>query len=178
MQNVFHNTDDIAVIGPEWIEQLKQIAMASPMKRARVCLHRSDDDQVHEMIIALARDCLFQPHRHPFKSESFHMIFGRLIVVLFKNDGTPMRSLLLSPPGQGGVICYRLCVPTFHAVFPLDEVVVFHEVTNGPFVKNDAVLANWAPQSQDELRLFLVKAALDGGLPPEVRRELERSSSF
>lgn len=177
MQNVFHNTDDIAVVGPEWIERLKRIALESPLRRARLCLHRSGDDTLHEMIIALARDCLFQPHRHPFKSESFHMISGRLVVVLFKDDGTPTQSLLLSPPGQGGVICYRLCTPTFHAVLPLDEVVVFHEVTNGPLVRNDAVLADWAPRSHDKLRLFLVKAALDGTLPSEVRRELQLSCS-
>jgi cupin fold WbuC family metalloprotein len=173
MQNVFHNQDDYAVVDPQWIDRLKLIALQSPLRRSRLCLHRSDDDKLHEMIIALARDCLFQPHRHQVKSESFHMNAGRLIIVIFKDDGTPMRTLLLTPPGGGGVVCYRLCTPAFHAVLPLDEVVVYHETTNGPFIKNDAAVADWAPKSGEQLRAFLVRSALAGTLPPEVRHELE-----
>jgi len=172
MQNIFHNQDDYAIVDPEWIERLKRVALQSPLRRSRLCLHRSEDDTLHEMIIALARDCLFQPHCHPIKSESFHMIAGRLVIVIFKEDGTPSRSLLLSPPGQGGVICYRLCIPAFHAVLPIDDVVVFHETTNGPFVKNEAILAEWSPKSPDELRSFLVKSALAGTLPAEIRQQI------
>jgi cupin fold WbuC family metalloprotein len=173
MKNVFHNEDDYAVVGSEWIERLKITALNSPLRRARLCLHRSDGDKLHEMVIALARDCLFQPHRHAAKSESFHMIDGRLVIIIFKDDGTPMRSLLMTPIGQGGTLCYRMCVPRFHAILPLDEVVVFHEVTNGPFVKNNAVLADWAPNALNELRSFLTRAALSGSLPLDVRNQLQ-----
>ena len=172
MTTVFHNEDDYAVIGPEWISRLKAAALSSPLRRARLCLHRSDTDNLHEMIIALAHDCLFQPHRHREKTESFHIIEGRLIVVIFKNDGTPERSLLLSPAGEGGAVCYRMCEPAFHAVIPLDPVVVFHEVTNGPFVPNAAIFANWAPEAGDELRCFLTRAALSGTLPAHIRQQL------
>ena len=172
IENVFHNHEDYAIVGPEWIDKLKSVALQSPQRRARLCLHRSDDDKLHEMIIALARDCLFRPHRHPVKSESFHMISGRLIVILFTDDGTPIRSLLLSPPGRGGVICYRLCTPAFHSVLPLDDVVVFHETTNGPYSKNGAVMAEWAPDEPDKLQSFLIKAALAGTLPAKVQQEL------
>jgi cupin fold WbuC family metalloprotein len=172
MTNVFHNADDYAVVGPEWIERLKKTALTSPLRRSRLCLHRSDDDKLHEMVIALARDCLFPPHRHTAKSESFHIIDGRLIIVIFKDDGTSLRSLLLTSAGKGGALCYRMCKPSFHAVLPLDEVVVFHEVTNGPFVKNEAVFADWAPTTPNELRSFLVRAALSENLPVDVRRQL------
>jgi cupin fold WbuC family metalloprotein len=159
MQNIFRNSDDFALVGPKWIERLKAASLQSNLRRARLCLHRSDDDMLHEMIIALARDCIFPPHRHPTKTESFHMIEGRLVIVIFDDDGTPLGSLLLTPPGGKGLICYRLCTPKFHAALPLDDVVVFHEVTNGPFVKRDAVFAEWAPKGRDELRVFLHKAA-------------------
>src|SRR5262245_27723879 len=57
MQNVFHHGHDYADVGPEWIERLKTVALSSCLRRSRLCLHRSDDDSLHEMIIALARDC-------------------------------------------------------------------------------------------------------------------------
>ena len=164
IQNVFHNTDDIAVIGPDWISSLKQVALASPLRRARICLHRSNVDKVHEMIIALAKDCLFRPHRHQAKAESFHMIEGRLVVIIFNEDGTTRRSFLLTPPGQGDAVAYRLCSSAFHAVLPLDETVVYHETTEGPFVTGEAVFAPWAPSDPKLLTDFLRRAACEGGL--------------
>jgi cupin fold WbuC family metalloprotein len=172
MQNVFHNTDDFAQVGPDWIDRLKSVARQSEQRRARLCLHRSNDDRLHEMIIALCSDCLFQPHRHPNKSESFHMIEGRVAIVIFDDAGTPTRSLLLTPPGQGGSLCYRMCTPSFHAVLPLDDVVVFHEITNGPFQQGDAVVADWAPHDPARLRAFLHDAALAAGLPAELAARL------
>lgn len=159
MQNVFRHHNEFALVGAGWIDRLKAASLQSHLRRARLCLHRSDDDLLHEMIIALARDCIFPPHRHPTKTESFHMIEGRLMVVIFDDGGAPLRSLLLTPPGGDGLICYRLCTPKFHAALPLDDVVVFHEVTDGPFVKSDAEFAEWAPKGRDELRMFLYNAA-------------------
>ena len=165
MENVFHNRDDVALVGPEWIDKLKSIALQSPLRRSRLCLHRSDDDTLHEMIIAIERSCLFQPHRHPFKTESFHMIEGRLVITIFDADGHVIRSLLMTPPGQGGMICYRMCKPDYHAILPLDPVVVFQETTNGPFVRGEAILADWAPSEAGALRAFLRRSAIAGGIP-------------
>jgi cupin fold WbuC family metalloprotein len=170
MKNVFRHESVYADVGWEWIERLKTTAINSPLRRARLCLHRSDEDALHEMIIALAHDCLFPPHRHPSKSESYHIIEGRLILIIFADDGAPIRSLLLTPPGQGGVVCFRLSASVFHAVLPLGESVVFHEATNGPFVKSDTVYAPWAPSEHLKLREFLEQAAIAGGTAAETVR--------
>jgi cupin fold WbuC family metalloprotein len=168
MQNVFHNADDIAVIGSDWIDRLKGIALTSPLKRARICLHRSDEDGVHEMIIALARECLFPPPRHVAKTESFHMIEGRLGVVIFNDDGSVRSGFVLAPPSQRGILAYRLCTSAFHAVLPLDDVVVYHETTNGPFKQGEAIVAPWAPAQDDELRAFLEHASVSSGIPASM----------
>jgi len=170
MKTVFHHNSDYADVGLEWIERLKTVALTSPLRRSRLCLHSADDDTLHEMIIALARDCLFPPHRHPSKTESYHVIDGRFVLILFREDGTAARALLLTPPAQGGTFCFRLGTPSFHAVLQLDDVVVFHEVTNGPFKKGEAVLAPWAPAEQSALRIFLENAAISCGLSSELIR--------
>jgi cupin fold WbuC family metalloprotein len=168
MHNVFRHSSAYADVGPEWIERLKRTALNSPLRRARLCLHTSDEDTLHEMIIAIARDCLFPPHRHPSKSESYQMIDGRMVLIIFDDQGVPQRSLLLTPHGRGGLVCFRLGAPAFHAVLPLDETVVFHEATNGPFRKGEAVLAPWAPQQENELRSFLENAAIASGIAKDV----------
>ncbi len=168
MKNVFRHKSAYADVGPEWIERLKEIALTSPLRRSRLCLHKADDDMLHEMIIALAQDCIFPPHRHPSKTESYHMIDGRAVLILFREDGTAVRALLLTPPGQKGIFCFRLGTPAFHALLQLDDVAVFHEVTNGPFRKGEAVLAPWAPTGHLALREFLENAAISCGLPREL----------
>jgi cupin fold WbuC family metalloprotein len=164
LPNVFHSTDDLTVVGSEWIERLKAVALESPLRRSRLCLHQSEDDTLHEMIIAVARDCLFPPHRHVAKVESYHMIQGRMVLIIFDDHGAPLRAMVLAPPGQGGVICYRLGKPLFHAILPLDDAVMFHEVTNGPFKRGEAILADWAPTAHDELGAFLAQSAAACGI--------------
>lgn len=164
MNNVLHNTEGHIGVGPEWVARLKRIALESPLRRSRLCLHRSDDDLLHEMIIVLTRDCLFRPHRHVAKSESYHMIEGRMVFIMFSDDGTPLRAEVLTPPGQGGCVCMRISDPVYHAVVPLDDLVVYHETTNGPFKPGSAILAEWAPEQPQELRKCLEQAAMACGV--------------
>lgn len=166
MQNVFHNERGYAGVGAEWIERLKAIALKSPMRRSRFCLHRSDDDLLHEMIIALAHDCIFRPHKHEAKSKSYHMISGRMIFIMFTDDGTPLHAALLASPQQGGTIYFRMSDPIYHAVLPLDEVVVYQETTSGPFKQGEAKVAPWVPSEPQDLRPFLERAAASCGVFP------------
>jgi cupin fold WbuC family metalloprotein len=164
MQNVFHSDQGYIGVGPDWIERLKDVALKSPLRRARLCLHRSDDDLLHEMIIVLTRACVFRPHRHEAKSESYHMIEGRMLFIMFSNDGAPSAASLLTPPGQNGTVCFRMSDSIYHAVLPIDDIVVYQETTNGPFTPHSATIAPWAPTEPDELRKFLEKAAASFGV--------------
>jgi cupin fold WbuC family metalloprotein len=164
MQNVFHNDRGYAGVGAQGIERLKKVALQSPLRRSRFCLHRSDSDLLHEMIIVLAEDCTFRPHRHEAKSESYHMIEGRMAFIMFSDDGTPSHAELLAPPGQDGTICFRMSDPIYHAVLPLDELVVYQETTIGPFKAGEATIAPWAPTEPRELRAFLDASAAKCGI--------------
>lgn len=171
MPEVFRTTDEVVEIGSGWLGTLKQAAEQSPLRRARVCLHVENDSAVQEMILVLCQDVLFRPHRHLNKTESFHIIEGELDVIVFDPDGKPIRTLRMGPPGSGRTFCYRLNSSLYHALLPRTPFVVFHETTAGPFRKDDAQFADWAPEDPTELRAFLERAVRTEVVGDESRPE-------
>jgi cupin fold WbuC family metalloprotein len=158
MTEVFRECGSIVEIGPDWLSRLKTSAIESPLGRCRVCVHVDDAAMVQEMVLAMRQDVLFRPHRHPGKTESFHMIEGALDIVVFDERGRPIRGIQLAAIGGGKPFYYRLNEALFHAILPRSPVVVFHETTTGPFSKSDAQFADWAPDEPQELRAFLENA--------------------
>jgi cupin fold WbuC family metalloprotein len=158
MTEVFRECDPIVEIGPDWLSRLKTSAIESPLGRSRVCVHVDDAATVQEMILAIRRDVLFRPHRHPKKTESFHMVEGALDIVVFDEAGRPIRGVQLAAVGSGKPFYYRLNASLYHAILPRTPLVVFHETTTGPFSKNDAEFADWGPRDPQQLRAFLEHA--------------------
>jgi cupin fold WbuC family metalloprotein len=158
MTEVFRECGSIVEIGADWLSRLKASAIESPLGRCRVCVHVDDAAMVQEMILAMRQDVLFRPHRHPKKTESFHMIEGALDIVVFDERGTPVRAIQLAADDGTRPFYYRLNEALYHAILPRTPLVVFHETTTGPFSKSDAEFADWAPQALPELRAFLEHA--------------------
>ncbi|GJL53176.1 MAG: hypothetical protein NPIRA02_03080 [Nitrospirales bacterium] len=131
------------------LAQLKQAAMSSPQKRARICLHRDHYEKVQEMVIAFCRDSYVRPHRHAGKSESFHMIEGELLLVLFSECGQVTRRTRLSPGECDGTFLCRLPGDVWHSVIPLSTFVIVHETTTGPFLKDTTEHALWCPDGSN-----------------------------
>jgi cupin fold WbuC family metalloprotein len=152
---VFYSADDVAEVSPEWYEKLKSCALEATKKRARLCLHHSTDDALHEMIIVFHRDAIVRPHRHRGKTESYHMIFGDLDIVLFDDAGRPMRIINMGDLASGKTLVYRLSRPFWHSVIIRSEFAAIHEVTNGPFHLEENEFAPWSPEEDTELRTFL-----------------------
>jgi cupin fold WbuC family metalloprotein len=173
---VYFNRNDLEVVGEDWIGFLKDRARQSPLRRSRLCLHRGHDDPVQQMIIVMCQDVLFRPHRHLAKSESFHMIEGLLDLILFDMDGNPEQAVHMGPIGSGLNFCHRLNISQFHAVLPLTDFVVMHEITAGPWIKEEAEFAPWAPEQSEALRAFLENAAgtaaplTHGPIPASMRK--------
>lgn len=149
-EGVYYTSDAVTKIDREDIEFLKKKAAVNRRKRARFCFHKSADDVVHEMMIAIARGSYFGPHRHRGKSESFHVIEGRLKVVMFDESGKVKDVITLGDYHSGEKFYYRLAEDLFHTVILASGVAVFHETTRGPFRRNeDTQFAPWAPQDDD-----------------------------
>lgn len=158
---VFYSTDAVAEVCDDWYEKLKHHALEAGQNRARLCLHHSPDDPLHEMIIVFHRDTLVRPHRHRGKSESFHVIDGELDIVLFDDEGHRTRVISMGPFGSGKPYVYRLSEPVWHSVIVRTEYAAIHEVTNGPFRPEENDFAPWAPKEPDALRAFLDEAVAE-----------------
>ena len=117
-------------------------AKANTLQRSRINFHKSLDALTHEMIIAMYKSTTIQVHKHLSKSESFHLLIGSLMVILFDEDGCVIDEILLT---SSSLKCYyRLDDSIDHLVIPLSEYVVMHETTSGPFRDGDSSTPEWA----------------------------------
>lgn len=144
-ENILVLDGNPAFVNPAAIRRLKRMADASPLKRARICLHQGADEPIHEMLIVLARGVYIRPHRHLNKTESFHLLEGRATVVFFNDQGdVTQRHQLARSAGRSFI--YRITQPVFHAQIVHSRYLVFYEVTSGPWVSDDTEYASWAPE--------------------------------
>lgn len=155
MTAVYRNEAPIVTVGRDWIDRLKGSALAAALRRSRLCLHRDNDEKVHEMMIAFCGDSPVRPHRHFGKSESFHVVEGRLRIVLFDEKGAVAERIELGEANSGLPFVCRINSPAWHAVLPMTEFVIVCETTAGPFVDNDGNFASWAPEDGPDLAAWL-----------------------
>lgn len=146
---VFVAQEPIVVIGQEETSFLKCKALQNIRRRARICAHQTSDEPLHEMLIAIARDSYIHPHKHVNKSESFHIIEGLVDVIIFDDKGKIKRIISLGEQGSRRACFYRLSESMFHTLIVHSEVIVIHEVTNGPFDKKQTIEAEFAPFFSD-----------------------------
>ena len=149
-EEVLVTLDSIAKVTKEDIQWLKAKAAGNARERVRLCAHRSVEDAVHEMLIVHTKGTYIRPHKHPNKSESFHIIEGDLDIVVFDDDGGVMEVIEMGEYSSGSQFYWRLSESHFHTVIPRSDFVVFHETTSGPFERATSNLAApWSPAEDD-----------------------------
>ena len=133
--NVFVYNSNISVLDAEMINVIKNKAKECNIKRARINFHHTDQDSLHEMIIAMTNETKVEPHKHPNKVESFHIIEGIVRIGFLDNKGKITDIIQLD---RDQYPFYRMSSELWHIVVPISEYVVIHEVTNGPFIKGSS----------------------------------------
>ena len=164
---VFIALDPIVKVGQEELAFLKQQAADNQRKRARICAHKTNDDALHEMLIAISAKSYIHPHKHLGKSESFHIVDGLVDVVVFDDQGEIVEIIELGDARSGRNFYYRLSQSAFHTLLIRTDFLVVHEVTNGPFLREKTVLADFAP---------LEEQAAEAGA--YIRKVAERAAAF
>lgn len=146
---VLYSDAAITTVDQSEIDLLKQLSSNNPRKRIRLCAHSSPDDRLHEMLIVHERSAYVRPHKHPGKTESTHIIDGLVDVVTFDDGGRIERVISMGDYMSGRTFYYRMATPVFHTMIIRSDVLIFHEITNGPFNRSDTVFAPWAPEDGD-----------------------------
>tara|TARA_B100000745_G_scaffold212852_2_gene141094 strand:- start:8859 stop:9356 length:498 start_codon:yes stop_codon:yes gene_type:complete len=142
--NILQNDGPVFMLGPELTNELVQRAGNSDLRRARVCLHRSPDSPVQEMIIAFAAGCEIPLHRHlDGKTESFHVLKGRVSVFLFDDSGNLAHELQLGDKETGLSSYYHLSTPYWHTLKIHGDHAIIHEVATGPWEKSNEKPPEW-----------------------------------
>lgn len=158
---VFVAEDAIVKVGGQELAFLKMQARANGRKRARICAHKSNDDTLHEMLIAISSDSYIHPHKHLGKSESFHIVEGIVDVVVFDDHGEIVEIIALGDASSGRNFYYRLSDSAFHTLLIRTDYLVVHEVTNGPFLRDRTVLADFAPAESEKNEAMLYMQQVD-----------------
>jgi len=139
----------IVRVGRTDIESLKQQALDNPRQRIRICAHPNTTDRLHEMLIVHTRGAYVRPHKHLNKSEAVHIIEGEVDMVFFDDLGKVTEVAQLGEYGTGRDFYYRVAAPLYHTLLITSRFLVFHEVTNGPFRREDTIFPAWAPEERD-----------------------------
>ncbi len=148
---VFLAEGPISELGKDALELLREAVKKTPRRRARINAHPGSDDALHEMIIALEPGSYIRPHKHPAKSESFHIIEGAVDIVVFDDEGEIIKIVPLSALGGEGSFFYRMSEPFFHTLLIKSDLLIVHEITNGPFRPEGTVFADFAPAETDSV---------------------------
>jgi cupin fold WbuC family metalloprotein len=157
---VFLAEGPIAAVGQAELNALKAAVQASPKRRARINAHPDGEDALHEMIIAIDASSYIRPHKHPGKSEAFHIVEGEVDIVVFNDDGEIDRVIELGAPGGRRPFYYRMSNAFFHTLIIRSELLIVHEITNGPFRPAATVFADFAPDDRETDQAEAYQAAL------------------
>jgi cupin fold WbuC family metalloprotein len=171
-QEVYSASDPVVLIGGNEIEELKTAVATAPRGRVRINAHPGVDDPLHEMFIAIRANCYIRPHKHPGKSVALHVIYGTVDVILFNDDGTIDKVARLSARDALGEHFYcRVLANDFYAFVIRSDLLVMHEIVNGPFRREEVVYAPFAPEEGDVAAASAYMAELEkrvAGFAPAV----------
>lgn len=149
-EEVYYAIDKLIGISKADINKLKEFAIKNERKRVRLCTHKSIKDKLHEMFIVLSEDCYIRPHKHFHKVESMSIIEGEADLLLFSDSGDIFKEIEMGSRDSNKLFYHKIVEPIFHTLIVKSPFLVYHEITEGPFIKTDTLYADWAPESFDQ----------------------------
>ncbi|MEI6060572.1 MAG: WbuC family cupin fold metalloprotein [Bacteroidota bacterium] len=139
------------------LDKVSAEACKSARLRMNYNFHPELADPVQRLLNALEPWTYIRPHKHGTKEESFVLLRGTVLAVVFNDDGTIRDHAILSP--ATGVLGIEFEENCYHMLTSLETGSVVYEVKEGPFVPHtEGTSAAWAPkEGTPEAKEFLAK---------------------
>ena len=147
------NQKDILVLNRVWIDRIKKIASKNYSGKYRTCIHKSEKDNVHEMLIVHTSGTYVRPHKHRINGESLQFIEGVGTAIIFNEDGSIKQAFKVGGQSSDNTFYYSMGKGLFHMLIIDSEYLVFKETTRGPFIRKDTIFPNWAPDGNNEEKI-------------------------
>lgn len=128
---------------------LRDKRRAETLDRVRICVHKTGDDRLHEMLMAFAGSTYIRPSRHLDKEESLFVLDGFASYLFFDDAGAVTSVVKLGPLGSGRQCYCRIPANTWHALVVESPDILVKETTSGPFRRADTEFADWSPDGSD-----------------------------
>lgn len=132
------------LIDEKTLIDLYQQAEHSDRKRSHLLLHKSHDEKVQRLLIALVKNSFVEPHYHELANqwEMFIVMQGQLRIKLYDNEGTVIKDF---NAGSGLPVSIVEFHPgDIHSVECISEQALMMEIKEGPFNPQFAkVFPNW-----------------------------------
>jgi len=155
------NQKDILILDRVWIDRIKKIASKNYSGKYRTCIHKSEKDNVHEMLIVHTSGAYVRPHKHRNNGESLQFIEGVGTAIIFNEDGSIKQAFKVGDQFSDNTFYYSMGKDLFHMLIIESEFLIFKETTKGPFIRNNTIFPNWAPDGKDNNELAKYFAHLD-----------------
>ena len=154
----------ITAIDDSLFSDLQAKAEVSPRRRAHHVFHRSHDELVQRLCIALRSGTYVRPHNHHVsgKWELLLVLRGTVDLLEFAADGSLSSRRAMS--ADSGLTAVELTPDTWHSLITTGGEAVIMEVKQGPFVPTaPEEFAAWAPEEgAAEVSAFLAWSAAAG----------------
>ena len=144
-------------ITTELIDKVIEQARTSPRLRMNYNFHPELSDPVQRLINALEPWTYIRPHKHTTKEESFVLLRGTVLAVVFNEDGSIREHAILS--ATSGILGIEFEENCYHMLTSLEIGSAVYEIKEGPFVPHtEGSSASFAPkEGTPEAVIFLKK---------------------
>lgn len=102
--------------------------LSNSESRFRISLHINPSIDLHNMIIGLKKGEIVNPHKHK-KSESYHIIKGKMLLIYFNKYGEKTKEIKLNKKHS---LIARVDKNQYHMIVALEDTI-YHETRIGPF---------------------------------------------
>ena len=125
------------IITQQTLDELTEVAKASPRKRAHMDLRNSPEDTSQRMLNAIEPTAVIPTHYHRYSSETVVCLRGRLVEEFYDEVGRLTETIELCPGGSAAVL--NVPIGQMHTARALESGTVILEMKAGKYVPNETV---------------------------------------